>query len=160
MFAPYPANYHGWYVIPATLRGGQAVDLMPVTRDDFGIYGVSWEKPEDAANNYKNERWRKYLERLQSAENDQLPHFDRYICREWNARYVGTEQLVELQIIHMRETTLPDYQRTPPREVVLREHSCSWYGVIGVSRNCCCRRPEGGLIFWVRDPVVRQAARE
>src|SRR5918998_5721050 len=62
MFTPYPPKDDGWYVIPGTLRGGQRVDLMAVTRDDFRVHeGVSWEKPRDVAGTYKNVQWRQYL---------------------------------------------------------------------------------------------------
>jgi Vitamin K-dependent gamma-carboxylase len=125
MFAPSPSREDGWYVIPGTLRGGQRVDLMSVTRDDYNLYQVSWEKPQDVNATYKNEHWRKYLENIwQEQHADQRLHFGRYICREWNARHTGTEQLRSFQITYMLEETLPDYQQAPPEKVVLWEHSC------------------------------------
>ena len=45
MFAPYPPEGGGWTIIPGTLRGGQQVDLMSVTRDEFELHKLSWEKP-------------------------------------------------------------------------------------------------------------------
>jgi hypothetical protein len=59
----------GWYVIPGNLRGGQQVNLMPVTRDDNNLYEVSWEKPRDIPDTYKNEHWRKYLENIYQAQH-------------------------------------------------------------------------------------------
>jgi len=127
VFAPNPTKSGGWYVIPGTLRNGRQVDLMAAAvRNDFGLRELSWEKPENVARTLKNKYWRKYLRAIRKGDNEDLrKYFGRYICREWNARHTGAEQLVDLRIIHMREKTLPDYQRTPPRKVILREHSCS-----------------------------------
>jgi len=125
MFAPSPSKDDGWYVIPGNLRGGQQTDLMSVTRDDYGLHEVSWEKPRDVTTTYKNEHWRKYLENIWTQQHaGQRLHFGRYICREWNARHAGSEQLRTFQITYMLETTLPDYQRSAPRKVILWEHSC------------------------------------
>lgn len=125
MFAPYPDKDDGWYVIPGTLSGGQQVDLLPVIREDFSPHEVSWEKPRDVASTFKDKYWRKYLGAIWSdAYADQRLHFGRYICREWNARHAGDQQLETFQITYMLEETLPDYQRSIPQEEVLWEHSC------------------------------------
>jgi hypothetical protein len=125
MFAPYPSKEDGWYVIPGNLRGGQQVDVMPITRDDFDLHAVSWEKPPSVAGTYKNEHWRKYLERIWDKNySDQRLYFGQYICREWNARHTGSDQLMNFQITYMLEETLPEYQRSTPEKVVLWEHSC------------------------------------
>ncbi len=126
MFAPYPTKDDGWYVIPGTLRGGQQVDLMAVTRDDFRVNeGVSWEKPRYVAETYKNEHWRKYLERIRLEEHvDQRVHFGRYICREWNARHTEDETLETFQIVYMLEMTPPDYELATPEQELVWEHTC------------------------------------
>jgi Vitamin K-dependent gamma-carboxylase len=128
VFAPNPPKDSGWYVIPGTLRDGQQVDLVTaVTHNDFSQgEGVSWEKPQDVAGTYGSKYWRNYLGDIREEEGaDQRRHFGNYICRQWNARHSDAEQLTELQIVYMKETTLPDYQRAAPEKVVLRKHSCS-----------------------------------
>lgn len=125
MFAPSPSKEDGWYVIPGNLRGGQQTDLMSVTRDDYGVHEVSWEKPRDVNATYKNEHWRKYLENIYMKQHaDQRLYFGQYICRQWNAHHTGAEQLTTFKITYMLEMTSPDYQRSTPRKVVLWEHSC------------------------------------
>ena len=125
MFAPSPSKEDGWYVIPGNLKDGQQTDLTSVTRDDYSLHKVSWEKPQDVNATFKNERWRKYLENLYSREHaDQRLYLGQYICRQWNARHTGPEQLRTFQITYMLEMTLPDYQQSTPQEVVLWEHSC------------------------------------
>jgi hypothetical protein len=127
MFAPAPPRQDGWYVIPGTLRDGRKVDVMAVTRDDYRLHEVSWEKPRYVPDTFKNEHWRKYLENIWSEQHaDQRLHFGRYICREWNARHAGAKhkQLMTFQITYMLEETLPDYRRSTPQKTVLSEHRC------------------------------------
>jgi hypothetical protein len=125
MFAPAPSKEDGWYVIPGNLRGGQQTDLMSVTRDDYGVHGVSWEKPQDVNATFKNAHWRKYLENIRTEEHaDQRLYLGWYICRQWNTRHANSEQLTTFKITYMLETTLPNYQRATPQKEVLWEHSC------------------------------------
>jgi hypothetical protein len=125
MFAPSPSKEDGWYVIPGNLLGGQQVDLMSVTRDDYNLHELSWEKPQDVTATYKNEHWRKYLENIWQAQHaDQRLYLGQYICREWNARHTGAEQLRTFQITYMLEETPPVGQQATPKKVVVWEHSC------------------------------------
>ena len=125
MFTPYPLKDDGWYVIPGTLQGGQEVDLSGVLRDDFGMREVSWEKPHYVRGTYKNEHWRKYLEVTRNPQHiDQHLYLGRYICREWNARHTGSEQLTDFEIVYMVEMTLPDYEYSTPEPRALWEHNC------------------------------------
>ncbi len=74
----------------------------------------------------KNRYWCKYLGEIRLSDNEELRQpFANYICRQWNARHTGDEQLVDLQLVFMRETTLPDYQLPTPERVILREHNGS-----------------------------------
>ena len=125
MFAPAPSTEDGWYVIPGSLRDGTQTDLMSVTRDDYRLDQVSWEKPEHAKYTYKNERWRKYLENLWSQEHaDERLYFGRYICREWNSHHTSTKQVMSFQVVYMLEKTLPNGRQSTPEKVVTWKHSC------------------------------------
>ncbi len=125
MFAPSPSREDGWYVIPGNLRDGQRTDLMSVTRDDYGLHKVSWKKPQDVNATFKNEHWRKYMENLYSQQHaDQRLYFGQYICRQWNARHKGAEQLETFKITYMLEMTQPNYRHSTPQKVVLWDHSC------------------------------------
>jgi hypothetical protein len=125
MFAPAPSKEDGWYVIPGRLRDGQMVDLMPITRDDYGMHRVSYEKPQDIPATYKNEHWRKYLENIYNQDHaDQRLYFGQYICRQWNAHHAGADTLETFRIIYMREMTLPDYKQSEPEKVDLWNHTC------------------------------------
>jgi len=125
MFAPSPSKEDGWYVIPGKLGDGQQVDLMPITRDDYSMHRVSYEKPQDIPATYKNEHWRKYLENIymQTHANQRL-YFGQYICRQWNARHTGADTLKTFRIVYMLEMTLPDYQQPELEKVDIWNHKC------------------------------------
>jgi Vitamin K-dependent gamma-carboxylase len=125
MFAPSPSKEDGWYVIPGELRDGQKVDLMPITRDDYGMHPISYEKPQDIPATYKNEHWRKYLENIYNQDHaDQRLYFGQYICRQWNAQHKGSDTLETFRIVYMLEKTLPDYRQSKPEKVDLWNHTC------------------------------------
>jgi len=124
MFAPPPTS-GGWYVIPGSLRDGRQVDLLPVTRGDFRLHEVSWEKPPYAGALYDNQHWRKYMTNILSDDYEDLrPYFGSYICREWNARYEGSKELMTFQAVYMVEETLPDNQRSTPQKVDVWQQDC------------------------------------
>jgi hypothetical protein len=125
MFAPSPSREDGWYVIPGKLDDGKQVDLMPITRDDYSMHKVSYEKPQDVPATYKNEHWRKYLEALYGQEHaDQRLYFSDYICRQWNERHTGADTLKTFQLIYMREMTLPDYRQSKLEKLKLGTYTC------------------------------------
>ena len=79
MFAPYPLTYDGWYVIAGHLRGGSIANVLHPDQP------VSFAEPQSIADQYKNERWRKYLMNLSLSENaDYRLYYARSFCRSWN----------------------------------------------------------------------------
>ena len=125
MFAPSPSKESGWYVIPGRLQDGRYVDLMPVTRDDYDVHRLSYEKPQDIRYTYKNEHWRKYLEFIKSEDHaDQRLYFADYICDQWNARHTGGDALKNFRITFMLDLTLPDYKQSKPQKVDLGHYTC------------------------------------
>ncbi len=98
---------------------------MGVIRDVFTLQQVSWEKPQYVPSTFKNEHWRKYFEMILTRQYaEQSLHFGRYICREWNARHTGVEELMSFQIDYMLEETLPDYQNSTPQQRILWNQDC------------------------------------
>jgi vitamin K-dependent gamma-carboxylase-like protein/DCC1-like thiol-disulfide oxidoreductase len=79
MFAPNPLTYDGWYVIEGRLRDGRTVNVIHPDQP------VTFSQPRSIADQYKNERWRKYLMNLSLSENtDYRLYYGRYLCRSWN----------------------------------------------------------------------------
>ena len=125
MFAPSPLKDDGWYVIPGTLRDGQAVDLAGVLRDDQALRPVSFRRPRDIRATYKNEHWRKYLENLRRQHSNQAPYLARYICRQWNRHHSAGEAAVSLVTLYMVDVTLPHNRHAPPRPRTLGLTTCA-----------------------------------
>lgn len=84
----------GWFVAPGKLKDGTKVDLMKEGAP------LSWAKPKPMWKSYKTERWRKYLFHLY-ANNKQILHYARFLCRSWNADHHGEKQLDSLEIVYM-----------------------------------------------------------
>ena len=111
MFSPGVTREDGWYIMKATLNDGSEVDIF----QDDGV--IHTEKIEDLKSLYKRPRWRKFIEnwRMQAALRDYL---GEYLIRKWNAEHGEQQHVKTMEIIYMREATLPDYE-TPEIEPVL-----------------------------------------
>jgi hypothetical protein len=119
MFSPGPLTEDGWFVIDGQFRDGQTGDLFKNGEK------VTWDKPKDVVNTYKNQRWRKYMMNLWLAENSKyrLP-FGQYLCRKWNRKERRTEELVSFDIVYMLEVTNLDGTVSVPEKRVIWNHWC------------------------------------
>ena len=119
MFAPYPLVDDGWYVIPGILADGRNVDLF---RNGAPVV---FTKPIDVAKLYSNQRWQKYMMNLWSNDFEKYRlSYGQYLCRDWNDSHEGKDQLETFQIIYMKETTLPDYEKPTVEPVTIWDHHC------------------------------------
>ncbi len=114
MFAPSPLREGGWFVMPAQLRNGKEVDIFRRGA------AVTWSKPSHVADDYKNDRWRKYLVVLAEAANTdvRLP-YARYLAETWNRGRAPREQVKTMQMYLMMEVTLPGNARSAPKPILL-----------------------------------------
>lgn len=118
MFAS-PLAADGWYVIPGKLINGQTVDVYT------GRSYLDYTKPATTDQFYPNQRWQKYMMNLYSAANrPYLLFYGKYLCRNWNARHTGGEQLANFHIVFVQELTLPNYTSAPPKPITLSDHFC------------------------------------
>ena len=117
MFAPFPAKDDGWYVIPGKLRSGKIVDLFREGKE------VSFSKAMYPSLEYKNHRWRKYMELLRKRPPLQVI-YARYMCREWNRRHGGDDTLEELEIIFLLEWTQPRSEYSPIEKQSIGKFKC------------------------------------
>jgi hypothetical protein len=117
VFAPNPGTYDGWYVIVGTLKNGEKVNLFTGGRplDEVKIGApIRWEKPDLVSETYVNSRWRKFFLNMSGTRYENLwPYFADYLCREWDARHQGPEELVWVDVFFMEEITLPPGQPYP-----------------------------------------------
>lgn len=106
MFAPSPTREDGWYVIEGRLTDGSTkVDAFREKK------GISYEKPNSAADFYPNERWRKYMMNiwLKDYAKFRMP-FAHYLCWNWNRKNPDLDRLEQVSIFFMLETTPPPGQ--------------------------------------------------
>ncbi|MGD1807523.1 HTTM domain-containing protein [Dapis sp. BLCC M126] len=119
MFAPYPSLEDGWYVIPGKLKNGTEIDLFQNAQP------VTWDKPLLVSSTYPDERWRKYMMNiwLKGYAAYRL-YYGQYLCRDWNSKHQGEEQLDTFEIYFMLEKTLPNYQTPEVEKVMIHRHYC------------------------------------
>lgn len=102
LFAPKPYTHDGWYTIPGKLANGKWVDLY---RDGAALGNA---KPADVSAEYPIYRWRKYLRNIYLERNEEhRPLYSKWVCRQWNRSHSPEEQVTELRLVYMRETTPP-----------------------------------------------------
>ncbi|WP_299991069.1 HTTM domain-containing protein [uncultured Pontibacter sp.] len=113
MFAPAVFKDDGWYVLEGHTERGQLIDLNREGKE------ADYAKPASVVSMFKNDRWRKYSENYLFVHYAFLrPYYCNYLVRRWNEAHPGNP-IKELQVVYMKEYTLPDYQHvTPQREVL------------------------------------------
>jgi hypothetical protein len=122
IFAPAPPRDDGWYVIPGKLKNGRTIDILKDGEP------VSWEKPSIRQRNamYPNMQWRSYFINLNRAIGRILyPYYGPYICRKWNAKHQGSQQLDSFEIDFMKEETVPPGQQQTVEKTQKWQQSCS-----------------------------------
>jgi hypothetical protein len=114
MFAPNVFKDDGWYVLKGTLeKSGVSFDLLNPHRK------LTEGKPARVVQMFKNDRWRKYYENLLFTEHAFMRgYFCNYKKRVWNEKN-AQKKIRSLEVIYMKEFTLPDYQRSVPEKVIL-----------------------------------------
>jgi len=117
MFSP-TARDHGWFVVPALLANGSSVDLY----EDGAA--VDYERPGLLSADFSSYRWRKYFMNLKRGGGRPRELYAEYLCRQWNGHHDTSRRVVELELVYMREVTLPDYRTQPARRVSLLRHRC------------------------------------
>ena len=121
MFSPNPLTYDGYYVIVGQLRNGQEINVSHPDRP------VTYAKPESIADQYRNERWRKYLMNLSLRENtDYRLYYGRYLCRSWNTGRSSYDPaiLVRFDIYFMAHQNSIEHPPTTFYRDLLWHHEC------------------------------------
>ena len=123
MFAPYPKTDDGWFVVPATLRDGQRIDVFRAVISGDGEE-MTWDKPASVAARFPNVQWRKYLENLVAKEDPgRYRNFAIYLYNAWNKSQPKSKELVRLDVYYMVEHS--ERLSSPPEKIHLWEHRFS-----------------------------------
>lgn len=150
MFAPFPMTDDGWYAMPGQLADGRWVDLWnggepswadeaerarwsdadrgggPAGAPSGAEQWLSRRKPDGVAQQYPNQRWRKYMRNLWLKEYSELRlFFGKARCRDWNAGARGDDRLRTFEIWYMKEETGPPEEgERPVVPVRIWSHEC------------------------------------
>ena len=115
MFAPTVFRDDGWFIMEANTPKGK-IDIYD------GGQSVCYQKPGSVVSKVKNDRWRKYQENILFVDKAYLrPYYCQWLGREWNKKATLPFQVSSLEIVYMKEVTLPDFERP----LVSREVLCS-----------------------------------
>lgn len=118
MFAPKPLLNDGWYNIVGKLKNGKEVSLFLDNK-------ISWNKPENIQGMYPTQRWRKYMMNIAVKKHTKHRlYFGKWICRSWNAKNKGDNQLETFKIYFMLEKTQPDLTKVKIKKNSLWSHNC------------------------------------
>ena len=98
MFAPKPMDWNGWYVVEAELTDGRRLDIA-----GHEPQPLRWDHPEDIADSYRDQRWRKYLNNLTYLRNfSHRANFAAWKWREWEMRHPD-QPLSKITVWFLRE---------------------------------------------------------
>jgi len=113
MFSPTVFKDDGWYVLEGRTTKGKLIDLNQQGKE------VSHAKPASVVALFKNDRWRKYSENYLFIHNTYMrPYYCNYLVRRWNEAHPN-QPIDQLEVVYMKEPSLPDYQvAIPSREVL------------------------------------------
>ncbi|KAN0018302.1 hypothetical protein ACTFIU_010917 [Dictyostelium citrinum] len=128
MFSPSPPKTHWWHVIHGELDDGTKVELFK----NEGMFNfqinteVNFEKPDPFYKSYGNHRWFKYYENGYNQANSDSMRLEhgRYLCREFNKRHTGHEQLYKFSVFFVHEFQNLDGTVGPKNHFSLWDHIC------------------------------------
>lgn len=113
MFAPTVFKDDGWYILDGTTTTGQHLDLNRQGRP------TTYAKPASVMALFRNDRWRKYSENYLFVSNTYMRgYYCNYLLRIWHEN-PAHPPLRQLDVIYMKEVTLPNYKvQGPTRELL------------------------------------------
>lgn len=120
MFAPNPPKSSGWFVISAKQQDGRRIDLFREGNT------VSFEVPENPAQEYPHHRWRKFFTNLRKEKNQKYrkPYTD-YLCKSWNKGKRKSKKIQLVEIYYMkRRTLMKDNEKSVPEKILLHKQKC------------------------------------
>jgi hypothetical protein len=112
MFAPAVFRDDGWFILEGRTAKGEVIDILQEGKKP------EYNKPVYVAGMFKNDRWRKYSENVLMIHYNFLrPYYCSYMINRWNSEH--EENISKLDIIYMKEVTLPGYKTEPVKKEIL-----------------------------------------
>jgi len=115
MFAPIVFRDDGWFIFKSKIKDKE-VDLYQNGKL------IDNQKPTSVVKLVKNDRWRKYQENILFIHNSYLrPKYCEWIVKDWNKTHPDSMRVTGMELIYMKETTLPYPQKMTVKEEVLHK---------------------------------------
>lgn len=116
MFAPSVFKDDGWFVLAGKSESGKEYDLLTSSNS------INYKRASGAIGVFKEDRWRKYSENILFVHNS---HFRNYYCyyliHHWNRHHSPDAKISSLEIIYMKESSLPFYEVDSVKKELLCE---------------------------------------
>ena len=121
MFAPFPLTTSVYALVPGKLRNGETVELNALASS-----APDWQAPASFYGLYDGYRWRKYLDRIESV-NDNIVRraYGDWLCRTWNGQEREREtQLATLEVHFVKFLTNTEGKPKERSERMAWRHWC------------------------------------
>lgn len=118
MFAPYPLEDDGWFVVSGKTASGKRINLLEPNKP------VYYEKPTDFDRLYPGEKRRKLFLNFRGKSYAQYrsPYLQRQ-CTSWNEQH-SHDPLISTSMEYVVERTKPNYQVETGEIVMLATEQC------------------------------------
>jgi hypothetical protein len=114
MFSPRVFKDDGWFIFSATTETGKEIDILQEGKE------INFNKYMTVSGPFREDRWRKYSENILLIRNSHFrPYYCSYLLKGWNTE--KTLKIKSLQIVYMKEISLPGYFIQRPSKEILCE---------------------------------------
>jgi len=118
LFSSGRSSSDGWFVISAERVDGTTFDVLS------GNDSLDWRKPAVVSEQFPDQRWRKYMDRLRRTKNDEYRlQFGRYITRTWNTTHQNDDRIVRFQVYFITDSSEADSEFGSKKRLVWN-HRC------------------------------------
>ena len=117
MFAPAVFKDDGWFVFVGQTKNGREINLD-------GSDSINYLTPSYRSGPFYKDRWRKYSENILLVNNSHFrTYFNSYLLNSWNEAASQDKKVDKVQMIYMKEVSLPNYEKSLPKKELLAEVS-------------------------------------
>ena len=121
MFVPKYLNTDCYYIYQATLHNGMKIDIFP---DGTKGKQVSWKKTKLVSLEYKNHRWRNFVNNIWSNDPRLKPYYANYLCKEWNQKHSINKKIERIDFYLARKINHPDFKPSDITTNALYSYTC------------------------------------
>lgn len=116
MFSPAVFKDDGWFIFSALTADNREIDILQRGKN------LNYAKLASVSGPFKEDRWRKFSENILMIRNAAFrPYYCSFLINQWNKTHSKNDRINAVQIIYMKEVSLPGYLVDGPKKEVLCE---------------------------------------